>query len=97
MSEQAWNPDILLRPKGYNRTAQGFSPGWRQAQERPVRAAEWRVRAWVKFGDLTMKNRRKAIFRRPPFQGGSVGDASPGLKPWAVLFSPLGRRVADDR
>jgi len=96
MSEQTWNPHILLRPKGDNRTAQGFSPGWRQAQERPVRAAESRSRAWVKFGDLTMKNRRKNIFRRPPLQGGSVGDAFPGLKPWAVLLPPFRRRVTDD-
>jgi len=28
---------------------------------------------------------------RPPFQGDSLGDAFPGLKPWAVLFSPFGR------
>jgi hypothetical protein len=29
---------------------------------------------------------------RPPFQGDSLGDVFPGLKPWAVLFSPFGRR-----
>ena len=28
---------------------------------------------------------------RPPLQGDSLGDVFPGLKPWAVLFSPFGR------
>lgn len=31
------------RPKGENRTAQGFSPGRRPRENRPERAAEWRA------------------------------------------------------
>ena len=29
---------------------------------------------------------------RPPLQDDSLRDVFPGLKPWAVLFSPFGRR-----
>jgi hypothetical protein len=28
---------------------------------------------------------------RPPFQGESIREVFPGLKPWTVLFSPFGR------
>jgi hypothetical protein len=34
-----------------------------------------------KSSHLTMKHKREVFSRRPPFQGGFIGDAFPGLKP----------------
>lgn len=51
----------------------------------------------TRFNVRMMKNKREVVSPRPPFQGEFIGDAFPGLKPLAVLFSPFGRGMAGDR
>jgi hypothetical protein len=90
-------PGHFLRPKGANRTAQGFSPGNGIIRKIALKVAAGAGLVRTKFNDGMMKNKREVVSPRPPFQGGFIGDAFPGLKPWAVLCSPFGRGTAGDR
>jgi hypothetical protein len=63
----------------------GFSPGNVTQTKSPCRGVRIESRLTkVIFG--------KRPGTRPPLQGGSSGGAFPGLKPWAMLCSPCGRR-----
>jgi hypothetical protein len=74
--------------KWFNRTAQGFSPGYQQRKSRPERATD--IHDVYADEDIYCRGAEDRI--RPPFQGEIVYALSPGLKPWAVLYTPFGRQ-----
>jgi len=89
-------------PVGYRReAARNHSPGLRPWVGRPYEIAlkgrpngfEW-DRAFGIGADASDVRPATNIDgtvltppRRSPFQGGLMGDGSPGLKPWAVMYS----------
>ena len=86
-----------MNAKRTKRTAQGFSPGNGIIRKIALKVAAEAGLVRTKFNGGMMKNKREVVSPRPPFQGGFIGDAFPGLKLWAVLFSPFGRGMAGDR
>jgi hypothetical protein len=78
--------------KWFNRTAQGFSPGYRQSKSRPERATD--IDHVSPGGDICCGVEEDLI--RSPLQGEVMWALSPGLKPWAVLYTPFGRQEREE-
>jgi hypothetical protein len=86
LRKESWKEQEVLRsrlngekyrPKGEYKIAQAFRPGNPAQANRPERASECRAYS-QRFGR--------------PFRAISFCVRSPGLKAWAILFSPFGRR-----
>ena len=81
----AWR---IAAPKGHNRTAQGFNPGYGVLQRCALKGHQSRCTP-SSFRMLDpARARSAATFRAHPSPTGY-----PGLNPWAVLLCPFG---ADD-
>jgi hypothetical protein len=76
-------------PKGHNRLAQGFNPGFAFRVMRPESGAR-RVRT---LRDTVSPIPRSAAPKSgASFRAHLVKTPNPGLKPWAILFCPFGAR-----
>ena len=73
------------RPKGEERTAQGFSPG-----NVYVKGSALKGRPTAGRYSQKMRSSKATRFGRP-FRAISLCVWFPGLKPWAILCSPFGR------
>jgi hypothetical protein len=81
----AWQ---IAVPKGHNRIAQGFNPGYRTLERCALKGQQsWCTSSRLRFLDLA-RTRSGATFRAH-----LMATRYPGLKPWAVLLRPFG---ADD-
>jgi hypothetical protein len=77
----------ITAPKGHNRTAQGFNPGYGVLKRCALKGQPtWRALSSSRML-VSARTRSGATFRAHPMA------QYPGLKPWAVLFRPFG---ADD-
>ena len=75
-------------PKGQNRTAQGFNPGYGVLERRALKGHQtWCTRLCSRM-PVSARTRSGATFRAH-----HIVTGYPGLKPWAILFRPFG---ADD-
>jgi hypothetical protein len=84
--QHLWSLEVLHRPKGENRTAQGFSPGKAYPVNRPERASECDgLSTWIAKYSFS-----PVAFGRP--LQGDLDGALPGLKAWAVLLNRLAVR-----
>jgi hypothetical protein len=79
-------------PKGRNRLAQGFNPGYWVAIGCTLKVAPDRVR--VGTGTLELEGVNQLWC---PFWAHRSRALYPGLKPWAILSRPLGAKDEDDR
>ena len=75
-------------PKGHNRTAQGFNPGYRVLERCALKGHQSRCTLSSLRVPYLARTRSSATFRAQ-----LMATRYPGLKPWAVLLCPFG---ADD-
>jgi len=84
-------PDCLFRPrprgsapKGRNRIAQGFNPGYDVLPRRALKGHQ----TWWGAANSSIQDRART-HSIATFRAHSVGTRYPGLKPWAILFRPF--------
>ena len=84
----AWQ---IAAPKGHNRTAQGFNPGYNVLRRCGLKGHQ----SWCRSSSSRMLDaagaQSYATFRAHP-----MATRYPGLKPWAVLLRPFGAIEYED-